>query len=174
MTEVNLAGGTDGKPDVTMLMPGDLEFAYSEHRLRLRMCGEETWQEVSLARLFPLSSPEGWIAVVGADDKEIGMLRDLHGLTVGSMAAIREELSRRYLIPRIQQIRVCRDRFDLLEWEVETDRGPITFLMRHAHENIQHRLPNRLVFIDVEGNRYDVDDLSELDEESQRWIEQRL
>ena len=165
---------TDPQPDVEYLSPAQLEFAYTGQRLRLRISGEEAWRNVSLARLFPLSEPEAWIAVVDSEDKEVGILRDLHGLPDACVDAIREELQRRYLIPRIQRIHICRDRFDLLEWEVDTDHGPITFLLRHPHENIQPRPPNRLVFTDVEGTRYDVDDITALDEVSRRWIEMRL
>jgi hypothetical protein len=171
MTETQLA---EKELDVNFLSPATLEFTYAENRLRLRCAGAEEWRVVSLARLFPLSEPEAWIAIIDDHEQELGLLRDLHGLSVGSVEAIREELERRYLIPQIQRIRACRDRFDLLEWEVETDRGPITFLMRHAHENIQLLPPHRLVFTDVEGNRFDVDDLTALDSQSQQWIERRL
>lgn len=174
MEVVTLAMEVDPEPEMTFLSPASLEFAYGENRLRLRLSGAEEWREVTLARLFPLSAPEAWIAVVDAEDKEVGILRDLHGVSPTAAAAIREELERRYLIPLIHRIRTCRDRFDLLEWDVETDRGPTTFLMRHAHENIQSRPPHRLVFTDVEGNRYDIDDVTALDVESQRWLEQRM
>ena len=164
---------TANSADLVLLDPVHLQFRHEGNRLQLRAGGEE-WQEVSIARLFPLSDPDGWIAVMDKDGKELGALKQLHGLPTASIACLREELHRRYLVPQIVRILACRDRFDLTEWEVETNRGPVKFLLRHPQESIQNLLPQRWSLTDVEGNRYDIADIDLLDAESRVLFEARL
>ena len=160
--------------DLHLLDASTLSFRREGIRLQLRREGEEEWQEVTLARLFPLSEPEGWIALLDKDGKETGILRDLHGLTREQVTLLRDELYQRYLVPQIRRIIVCRDKFNLTEWTVDTDRGEMTFLMRHPQENMQTPLPGRVSLVDVDGNRYDIPDLASLDAVSRQWVEQRL
>ncbi len=160
--------------DLHLLDGATLHFRREGIRLQLQRAGEEEWQEVTLARLFPLSAPEGWLSILDKDGKEIGMLRELHGMTRENMTVLRDELYKHYLVPQIRRILACRDKFGLTEWSVDTDRGEMTFLMRHPQENMQTPLPGRVTFLDVEGNRYDIPALSALDAVSRQWVEQRL
>jgi hypothetical protein len=67
----------------------------------------------------------------------------------------------------IQRILRVKERFGTVDWEVETDRGFRTFSMRSIRENVHQPSPGRYLLSDVEGNRYDVPDLSALDAASQ-------
>ncbi|MHB9024548.1 MAG: DUF1854 domain-containing protein [Armatimonadota bacterium] len=155
--------------ELCILDPAQLHFRREGIRLQLSQEGGE-WQEVKLLRAFPLSEPEHWIAMLDKDGKEIGMLRDLRRVSTKSLAAAREELSQRYLVPQILRIDGCRARADVLEWTVETDRGPAVFLTRNLQESIKQPVPRRLTLTDVEGNRFDVPDVDALDEESRRML----
>ena len=121
----------------------------------------------------PGGKAERWISVVTHDGREAGILLDVRDLTPDSRACAREYLRRRYMVPEILRIVACRDRFDLVEWTVEIDRGCITFLARQLREHVKRPLPSRLVLVDVEGNRYDVPDLEALDSESRRPLEEQ-
>jgi len=147
---------------------------FANDRLQLRAQAEEDWKDVGIYRLFPLSDPEAWLSVVAKDNKEIGIIRELHGWPYEPLALIREELNRRYLVPQILRIISCRDLFDFSIWEAETDRGPIKFNVRRQQENIQRPLPHRVTLIDTEGNRYDIADINDLDDESRRMLEERI
>ncbi len=166
--------------ELRLLDPARVRFRTIGHRLELCLppAGEApfepVWQEASLLRMFPLSDEYGWLAVLNADGKELGVLRDLHGMAHDSLAAVREELRRRYLVPRITAILAVRDRADVTEWRVETDRGPAVFQVRHLSENLKQPLPGHLSLTDVEGNRYDIPDLGALDDDSRRRLEERM
>ena len=131
------------------------------------------WRDVSLVRLFPLTEPERWVAVITHAGKEVGILLDVAELPPDARTAAREDLRRRYMVPAIERIVACRDRFDLVEWTVETDRGRVTFLTRNLREQVKRPYPSRLVLIDVEGNRYDVPDIEALDPESRHILDER-
>jgi hypothetical protein len=159
--------------ELRLLVPGRVRFRGVGHRLEVCLA-EDDWQEASLLRLFPLSEEQGWIAVLNADGKELGVLRDLRGMAPDSLAAVQEELRRRYLVPRITVIHAIRDRADITEWRVDTDRGPAAFQVRHLSDSLKQPLPGHLAITDVEGNRYDIPDLDALDEESRRRITERM
>jgi hypothetical protein len=160
--------------EIVWLDPARLLWQIERGRLQVREKAEEEWREVSIYRLFPLSDPEGWLSVVDKDNKEVGIILELRGCPHEPLALIREELSRRYLVPHILRIISCRDQFDFSIWEVETDRGPVNFHVRRQQENIQRPLPHRVTLIDIEGNRYDIVDVNDLDEESRRMLEERI
>ncbi|HEY3417050.1 MAG TPA: DUF1854 domain-containing protein [Armatimonadota bacterium] len=174
MTEESKQPEEEPKPatpanELRILQPAEVKFRREGIRLQLSLEGGE-WQEVKLLRAFPLTEPEHWIAVLDKDGKEIGMLRDLRRLPAKSLAAAREELSQRYLVPQILRIDSCRARADVLEWTVETDRGPAVFLTRNLQESIKQPVPRRLTITDVEGNRFDVPDVDALDEDSRLLV----
>lgn len=160
--------------ELRFLDPDALALKREGSRLHLQGPDDEEWRPVSLAHLFPLSEPEGWIAILDKDGKEIGVMKSLRGLNPDALALAREELYRRYVVPQIRRVLYCRQRFDLLEWEVETDRGLARFITRNLREQVQQHRPNHFTFTDVEGNRYDVPDLLALDPDSRSLLESYL
>lgn len=136
--------------------------------------GEDGWGDVTLVRLFPLTEPNTWISILDKEGREVGVLLDLAGLSTEHHALVQEELRRRYLVPEVSRILSRKPRFDLMEWVVETDRGQTTFLTRNLREQQQPPGSDRIIITDIEGNRYDVPSLEELDPVSRRRLESQL
>ncbi|MCX7935279.1 MAG: DUF1854 domain-containing protein, partial [Planctomycetota bacterium] len=103
-------------------------------------------------------------------DKEVGMLRRLEDLDAESRAAVAAELARRYFLPVIRRIVKCRERFESVEWEVETDRGLTRFATRLSRQEALQPTPGRYILVDVDGNRYDIPDYRRLDGRSQALL----
>jgi len=154
-----------------VLDPAKIQFRRENGKLTMMMDGAEEAGEIRVLRLFPLSDPEGWVSVIAVDGREIGIVRTLDELDPDSRNTVLDVLFRRYAVPQIARIVACREKFDLVEWEVETDRGGCRFVMRNPRETIQRAGNNRLALMDVEGNRYDVPDLDALDARSRTAIE---
>ncbi|MHB9107293.1 MAG: DUF1854 domain-containing protein [Armatimonadota bacterium] len=175
-TESEVQEPASNPEEIVWIDPAQFNWQFASGRLQLRDKdkAEEEWKDVGIYRLFPLSDPECWLSVVDKDNKELGIIRELHGWPHEPLALIREELNRRYLVPQVLRIISCRDLFDFTTWEMETDRGPIKFNVRRQQENIQRPLPHRVTLIDTEGNRYDIADINSLDEESRRMLEERI
>ena len=171
----SLPDASETSSELVFLDPKAARFRHEGSRLKLRQDGQEDgWQTVSVVRLFPLSDPEGWIGVLDEKGKEIGVLLNLRGMARRDLARLREELRRRYLVPEIRRVISCRDRFDMVEWTVETDRGRATFLTRSLREQVKQPWARRLAITDVEGNRYDIPGLDALDRQSRGQVEMRL
>ncbi len=169
------AGADDDRDsrEPRVLEPGEVRFRREQGRLRMSD-GHEAWRDVTLVRLFPLSEPERWISVLDGDSNEIGVILDLAELGAAQRRLAEEELGRRYLTPRIERILACRQRFDTVEWDVETDRGPATLVIRDLREKVKEPLPGHLSVEDVEGNRYDIPDTGALDPTSQRLLDEQI
>ena len=152
-----------------------VQFRREGQRLRLRADADSDWREVTLVRIFPLTEPHRWIAVLDSEGNEVGIVLDLANLAADSRAAADEELQRRYLVPHVVRILSCRTlRHGLIRWTVETDKGEATFITRHLREQIKEPAPTRLTLLDIEGNRYDIPDIAALDPDSRLLLRTRI
>ena len=153
----------------------ELTFTRSEvGTARLEIRDEVCHLRVVVRRLMPLSNPEKYISLAADEDTEIGILVNPSELAPESLKILQEELDKRYFTPTIQKIYRVKEQFGTHEWEVETERGRITFSVRGLNQNIKQVPPARLFVIDVRGNRYDIPDYRELDAQSYQQIQRHL
>ncbi|MCY3740871.1 MAG: DUF1854 domain-containing protein [Candidatus Poribacteria bacterium] len=152
-----------------------LTFTRSEvETARLEIQDEACYLRVVVRRLMPLSNPDGYISLAADEDTEIGILVNPSELAPESLKILQEELDKRYFTPTIQKIHRVKEQFGIHEWEVETERGRITFSVRGLNQNIKQLPPARLFVTDVRGNRYDIPDYRELDAQSYQQIQRHL
>ena len=156
---------TDNPFAVRVLDPKSLRLfrtSPSDTTVRATIEGDRSWREVRVARAFPLSDPGKYIGLRDGDDKDIGILETLHGLAAESCAVIDEELARRYFTPQITQVLTVSEEFGVVNWDVETTKGPRRFLVRNMKDNSYPLGPNRLMMTDSDGNRYEISDVRSL------------
>jgi hypothetical protein len=170
----SLPPASGANADLAFLDPQALHFRREGTRLQMRQADEEEWQQVTLVRLFPLTDPDTWLSLLDQEGREVGVLLELSGLPPEAHALVSHELRRRYLVPEVQRVVSVGPRYDLMEWVVETDRGRTSFLTRNLREQQQPPGSNRVIIMDIEGNRYDVPDLDGLDPASRRRLEAQL
>jgi len=147
---------------IRLLEPSRVRFFQHGATLRLTLADEFSVLKVSVLRAFPLSSPDSHFSVRDGGGKEIGILSGLAGLDPDSRLLVEREVERRYLLFRIRRIVKVVERFGTVDWEVETDRGPVTFATEHPRHSALLLGPNSWLITDVDGNRYEVDDLARM------------
>jgi len=124
--------------------------------------------KVEVLRAFPLSHPRENIVLRDGGGEEVGVLFRLDEVPAAVRALLDEELRRRYFLPRITKILDISERFGSAVWEVETDRGARHVVTEQLHEALHEmEAGRRFLLTDADGNRYEIEDLRELDEESQ-------
>lgn len=125
-------------------------------------------------RAFPLAAPEEGISLVGADGHELLWLDRLDDLPTPARALVQEELAAREFVPTIQKILSVSSFSTPSTWEVETDRGPTTLVLK-AEEDIR-RLRSRtaLLIASASGVQYAIADSTTLDRASRRLLERFL
>ena len=165
---------TEENPGLRYLEPASLLFFRHGNTLRMTVGDEFSLLRACVVRAFPLSRATSYISVLDGSGKEVGMIRELAELTDESRLLVQEELTRRYVIPVITRIISLRERCETEEWVVETERGPTDFSTRNLHEASSEPSPGRLIIADVEGNRYEIPSIAQLDPASRRFLSDHL
>lgn len=127
-------------------------------------------ENVRPARLFPLTDPQHWIALVGENGREVACVEDLSTLEDDQRQILTDALAKREFVPVIKCIRQITRATDGHDWHVETDRGPTVFRLE-TDESIQSLGGSRLVIFDKAGTRYLIPDVAALDRDSRRKLE---
>lgn len=159
------------------LKAGDL-LEFAKGRLRLKPEGAEEWIPVIAVRMYPLSEWRRWISILDDTGRvELCWIERLDDVPEPSRLAIEAELDQRYVTPVITRILECRElspreRIEIVEWRVETNRGPMRFVVKHS-ESIKQPHSGALMITDVEGRRFDIPDVDALDANSQRLLRDR-
>jgi len=139
--------------------------------LSLRLKDGSYYPRVNLYRAFPLSRPREFISVRDMEDKEIGIIRDLKELDSRTEKLIQKELDRRYFSPTIKRIDSLKDEYGYVYMDVDTDAGPRQITVPAGSSNFIKLKNNRIILIDVDGNRYEIKDYTKLDKKSIRLLE---
>ena len=160
--------------DLEILDVEKLSFFRHGAVVRLTVEGDRSYTRVTLARAFPLSHPDRFVSVLDGEDKEIGVVATIAELESESAGLVEEELERRYIVPVILRVVSMNERFGIVEWEVETDRGERKFITRNLRDNVVQPSTDRYLLVDVDDNRYDVPDINNLDDTSQNLLMQHL
>ena len=105
------------------------------------------------------------------DLKEIGIISDVSVFDEIQKQYLVNELNRKYFTPVIETIYSVKDKWGYSYWEVKTNMGKIKFSVNDTHRNITKITEDRIIVNDVNGNRYEIKSLQELDRPSFRKIE---
>ncbi len=132
---------------------------------------KQDFGRVFFHRCFPFETPDEYISVLDKEGREYAMIRSLADMPPEAQAIIRGELDRKYLCPVISKILSLKEKLGYSYWDVETDRGPLSFSMHDTYRNIARVGGGMLIINDVDGNRYRINDVAELDRKSFKKIE---
>jgi hypothetical protein len=122
--------------------------------LSLRIGRKRPYQRVHLYRLFPLSKPSRLISVRDEKDNEIGIIESLEEFSEDAIRIIAEELDRRYFSPTITKLISLKDEFGYTYWDADTDAGFCRFTVKGGGTNVVQIAKNKLLVVDVDGNRF--------------------
>jgi len=124
-------------------------------------------------RAFPISDPQGWVVVCDAEGRELVCIADLAGLPTDARTLLTEELARREFIPEIRRVLRVSSYLEPAEWEVETDRGRTSFVLK-SEDDVRRLGPYRAMILDAQGIRYLVPDTRDLDAYGRRAVDRYL
>ena len=83
------------------------------------------------------------------------------------------ELAQREFLPQIRRILSVSLQTDPCEWEVDTDRGPTTFLLK-GEDDVRRLDSQRAMVVDAHGVHYLIPNTNALDRHSRRILERYL
>lgn len=155
---------------------------WSGDQIRLQRCGQRllaiphSQPPLHVDRAvcpFPYTAPQDIIVFMDDEGTELGWLVELDRLDAESRQALEAVLQEEYLIPRIERILTAKEEFDIITWQVVTDRGTRTIEIR-GRRNIRWIGPGRVLVKDADGNRYEIPNVEQLDPQSRDIVDAEL
>ncbi len=151
------------------LTPENARFFMRDNFLYIEYDGKET--RAFLCRQFPFEAEWEFISVLNEEQEEIGIIKALSLFAEESREMLSEELRRRYYAPIIQSILHVKERYGFSYWKVMTQEGEVSFTLHDTYRSIIHAGKDRLLLLDVNGNRFEIPDATALDRKSYKKIE---
>ncbi|TXT34157.1 MAG: hypothetical protein FD135_5347 [Comamonadaceae bacterium] len=124
-------------------------------------------------RAFPIQSPEVGISLVHTDGHEVAWVEQLAELPEPTQTLIREELQGREFMPQIASIDSVTSFSTPCTWQVQTDRGHTSFVLR-GDEDIRRVGPTILLVTDSHGIQFLIRDPAKLSKESRKILDRFL
>jgi hypothetical protein len=151
------------------LTPTNASFYLKNDFLHIKTEGYEG--RAFLCRQFPFELEWEFISVMNEDKEEVGIIRSL-SLFEGEMGEmLTEELKRRYYAPVIDRIYSIKERYGFSYWKVHTADGNVSFTLHDTYRSIIHASDDRVLLLDVDGNRFVIPSVEQLDRKSYKKIE---
>jgi hypothetical protein len=171
--EAPAEGGLD-KTRIRYLTPDLCKIHLGTHgALHVTVKDERIYGGVYAAYAFPVAYPDKYISlihIIGEAGElkrrereiEIGVIRDLNEFPDADAQLVREALRRRYFVHTITRLRRIGWKYGFIALDVDSDKGPLSFLMRWQHDRAVDYGKGGKVLIDVDENRYLIPDLEKL------------
>lgn len=146
----------------------------SHGRLVLTLHDGTEHEGVTPVRAFPIAAPGEGLSLVGSDGHELLWIPQVEQVTGPARQLIDEELAVREFVPTIEKIVSVSSFSTPSTWQVETDRGPASLVLK-AEEDIR-RLGGRtrLLIAGGDGMQFRVKDTTALDRHSRKLLERFL
>ncbi|MEF8712712.1 MAG: DUF1854 domain-containing protein [Accumulibacter sp.] len=124
-------------------------------------------------RAFPISAPADGIALVDPYGHELAWIDELGDLPEEPRKLVETELAQREFMPVITRIVSVASFATPSTWQVETDRGAATLILK-GEEDIRRLTPPALLIADSHGIHFLIPDRSALDSHSRRILDRFL
>jgi ATP-binding cassette, subfamily B, bacterial len=144
----------------------------SLNALHVTVKNEAIYGGVFAVRCLPVRHPRKYISLRYFDkDKhevEVGLIRDLDEWGARTQKLVDESLLKRYFVHTITAINGIELFNGYLNFNVETDLGPVEFMMRWQGDKAHNFGTSGRMLIDSDENRYLIPDLQKLGEPERR------
>ena len=149
--------------DITRNSFGQLLFTDTEGKAHL----------VTPVRAFPIGAPAENIGLINTDGEEVAWIDKLSDLPEGARQLIADEMASREFMPVIQRIRRVSSFATPSTWDLETDRGDTSMVLK-GEEDIRRLAPPALMITDSRGITFLIRDRYALDSHSKRLLDRFL
>ncbi|MBQ2704310.1 MAG: DUF1854 domain-containing protein [Clostridia bacterium] len=131
------------------------------------------YPRADFCRAFPLSAPDVYISVRESSGKhrEIGMIENLLEFPQDIADMIRTQINLRYFTPKITKLHSAVDANGTTTFDCDTDKGRCTFVIRGGSDAVIRLSDTRIIFTDVDGNRFEIADLTKFTRREQKKLD---
>lgn len=169
-----LVNGKDPRTELVLLDPKRVRLENDRPGwLRLYLPDFPEPLRVRPVRNYPITDPDHYLSLLTEQDEEVGVIVDPQELDPDSFSVLQQLLERIYFLPTITKIIDIVEDFGILRWEVETTKGPRTFEVS-GRDNVRFVGQGHILIRDIDGNRYHIYRLNQLDHRSRILLERVL
>lgn len=124
----------------------------------------KTYNRVNFYRTFPFTDPTKYISVREVDEKarEIGIIESLNSLNEEQRLLVIKQLNIRYFTPVIEKIIDIKDEYGYAYFHVITNYGTSKFTIHMSGGSVVSLTDTRILITDIDGNRFEIPDISTL------------
>ena len=130
-------------------------------------------EQVIAVRAFPVAAPDAGVALVDAEGHELLWIAALDDLSAALRANVVRALTQREFMPRILKLRGVSSLVAPCTWEIETDRGDTSLLLK-GEEDIRRLSATVLIVTDGYGVQFLIRDLAQMDRHSRKLLDRFL
>lgn len=141
------------------------EFARTEGGFVSMRIEEEFYPRVQVYHTFPFTDPDSYISIREPDEKakEIGVIKDFKkDVTKETREMLLEQLRLRYFTPVIEKIINIKDEYGFAYFDVLTNHGACRFTIHMGGDSVINLSDTRLMITDLDGNRFEIPDVTRL------------
>ncbi|MGF7144512.1 hypothetical protein HNQ56_002943 [Anaerotaenia torta] len=125
----------------------------------------ESYPRVQVHQSFPFTDPDAYISIREPDEKakEIGIIKSLKkDVSKETREMLEEQIRLRYFTPKIEKIIDIKDEYGFAYFDVLTDHGACRFTIHMGGGSVVNLSDTRLMITDLDGNRFEVPDVTRL------------
>ena len=126
-------------------------------------------RDVLPARMFPITDPDGWLAICDRQGRELLCIRSIEAVPADLRSLLQEELNRTMFTPMIKRIRSSVPFGDHVRLFITTDRGDTDITV--DTEDIYRLSGNRILLKDINGIRFLIPDWHAMSSNSRRILD---
>ncbi len=134
----------------------------------------KTYKGLKVTLMFPLTDRNSFIQFLDEQENEIGILKHIGDLDTKSRSVVVSEIEKAYFIPQIKEILSIDSQFGADVWQVMTDKGIRTFDVVGKRRNIRYLTNDRVLIKDIDGNRYEIPSVQQLNKGSQKLLQREV
>ena len=130
----------------------------------------EQHEDVVPARAFPITAPRDGISLLSDDGRELAWIPSLANLAAETLELIDDELAAGEFMPEILRVRSASGFATPCTWQVETDRGETSLILK-AEDDIRRVTVPTLLIIDSRGIQFLIRNPQDLDATSRKILD---
>ncbi len=128
---------------------------------------------VTAIRAYPITDPEGGVALMDAEGHELLWIDALAQLAPAVRGQVLQALTEREFLPVIEKLEGVSSFATPSTWSVVTNRGTTQFLLK-GEEDIRRLTGTVLLINDADGVQYMIRDLAAMDKHSRKLLNRFL
>ena len=141
--------------------------------LGLELRGEDN-KRVQLSRALPFSDPGRYICVADMEGKEVAVLESLEDFTAEQRDLLGAELGIRYFYPIVTQVKSIKEKMGSYYLDLAIGEYKKTIAVKDISKNLKQLGDGKIVLTDVDGNRFMIPDVYQIQKKSLQMLEPYL